>query len=160
MEKGFLYFQAEHLLTNYNHNLLLKGGKIMACFLVPAGEAIVTTVLQKVVENQEKKAGGKTTNRVAGKWSQRLSWLNKMLWGGVMLLALEHVWHGEVVPWPPFLTAMENPADVAPMLHEIATIGVAMAVFVTVVWVVMVIIAEVKSRTIPQVQAKPAAGGA
>ncbi len=132
----------------------------MACFLVPAGEAIVTTVIQKVVENNERKSGAANTREAGGKWSQRLGWLNKMLWGGVMLLALEHIWHGEVVPWPPFLTAMQNPADVAPMLHEIATIGVGMAVFVTVVWVVMVIIAEAKSKTVSQVKAKPAAGGA
>ena len=32
--------------------------------------------------------------------------LNALLWGGVILLVLEHVWHHEVVPWPPFLTAM------------------------------------------------------
>ncbi len=30
----------------------------MACFLVPAGEAIVTTVVQKVVEKREKGVGG------------------------------------------------------------------------------------------------------
>jgi hypothetical protein len=46
----------------------------------------------------------------------------------VILLAFEHLWHGEIVPWPPFLTAMNNPADIAPMLHEIATIGIGMAV--------------------------------
>jgi len=132
----------------------------MACFLVPAGEAIVTTVIQKVVENNEKKSGLEKNGDAGGKWSQRLGWLNKMLWGGVMLLALEHIWHGEVVPWPPFLTAMQNPADVAPMLHEMATIGTGMAVFVTVVWVVMVIVAEAKSRTVPQVKAEPVSGGA
>jgi len=134
----------------------------MACFLVPMGEAIVTTVVQKVVENQEKKAGGGKTNHAAAKWGQRLGWLNKMLWGGVMLLALEHVWHGEVVPWPPFLTAMQNPVDVAPMLHEIATIGVGMAVFVTAVWVVMVIVAEAKAKAkaMPEMKANPVSGGA
>jgi len=31
----------------------------MACFLVPAGEAIVTTVVQKVVEKREGKPAGK-----------------------------------------------------------------------------------------------------
>ncbi len=78
----------------------------MACFLVPMGEAIVTTVVQKVVENREKKVGGEKANSMGLKWSRRLGWLNKMLWGGTALLALEHVWHGEVVPWPPFLTAV------------------------------------------------------
>ncbi|PKH47146.1 hypothetical protein KKB3_00150, partial [Dehalococcoides mccartyi] len=57
-----------------------------------------------------------------------------------------HVWHGEVVPWWPFLTAMENPADIAPMLHEMATVGGAMAVTVTVVWVIMVLIAEARLK--------------
>ena len=128
----------------------------MACFLVPAGEAIVTTVVQKVMESKEKKDGGKKASIAGLKWSRRLGWLNKMLWGGTILLALEHVWHGEVVPWPPFLTAMENPADVAPMLHEIATIGVAMAVTVTVIWGIMVLVAELKFRSVPEIKEVPA----
>ena len=129
----------------------------MACFLVPMGEAIVTTVVQKVVENKEKKVGGET--KITGvSWSRRLSWLNKLLWGGVILLALEHIWHGEVVPWPPFLTAMENPADVAPMLHEMATFGVAMAIIVTVVWAIIVMVAELKAKAMPEAKVKPISG--
>jgi len=34
-----------------------------------------------------------------------LGWLTNMLWGGSLLLAFEHVWHGEETPWFPFLTA-------------------------------------------------------
>ena len=60
-----------------------------------------------------------------------------MLWGGSALLAFEHVWHGEVVPWFPFLTAAADPADASEMLHEMATAGVSMAVIVTVVWLGM-----------------------
>jgi hypothetical protein len=131
----------------------------MACFLVPAGEAIVTTVVQKVVENREKKVGGERGEKTGLNWSRKLGWLNKLLWGGTVLLALEHVWHGEVVPWPPFLTAMENPADVAPMLHELATIGVVMAITVTVIWGIMVTIAEMKARSMPKVKESPASGG-
>jgi hypothetical protein len=88
-----------------------------------------------------------------------LGWLNKLLWGGTILLALEHVWHGEVVPWPPFLTARENPADVAPMLHEIATIGVGMAGVVTVIWVIIVFIVETKIKGVPEIKSSPVAGG-
>ncbi len=131
----------------------------MACFLVPAAEAVVTTVVQKVVENREKKAGGERTKKTGLSWSRRLSWLNKLLWGGAILLALEHIWHGEVVPWPPFLTAMNNPAEVAPMLHEMATIGVAMAVFVTIIWGIMVLVVELKARAMPQAKVSPARGG-
>ena len=131
----------------------------MACFLVPGGEAIVATVVQKVVEHQERKAGVEKTEKTGLSWSRKLGWLNKLLWGGTILLALEHVWHGEVVPWPPFLTAMENPGDVAPMLHEIATVGVAMAVTVTIVWGIIVLIAEQKAKGLPEVKAAPAKGG-
>ena len=57
-----------------------------------------------------------------------------MLWGGSALLAFEHIWHGEVVPFFPFLTAANDPETAQVMLHEIATSGVAMAALVTAVW--------------------------
>lgn len=132
----------------------------MACFLVPMGEAIATTVVQKVMENREKRVGEERAKNLGLTWSRKLSWLNKLLWGGVILLALEHVWHGEVVPWPPFLTAMENPADVGPMLHEMATVGVAMAITVTVVWAIIVAVAEQKAKALSKVKESPASGGA
>ena len=132
----------------------------MACFLVPMGEAIVATAVQKVVENKEKKTGGERTKTTGLSWSRKLSWLNKLLWGGTILLALEHVWHGEVVPWPPFLTAMENPANISPMLHEMAIFGGAMAITITVVWGIMILVAELKARVaVPKVRESLASGG-
>ncbi len=127
----------------------------MACFVAPMGEAIIMTVVQKVVEKREKKAAGENAGKIGLTWSKRLGWLNKMLWGGSILLAFEHVWHGEVVPWPPFLTAMKNPADTSAMLHEIATVGVAMAVAVTAVWGIMILVAERKYKAVPRVNATP-----
>ena len=74
----------------------------MACFLVPASEAVVTTVAQKIIESKEKKdnvQGNESVNEIPKvRFSEKLSWLNKMLWGGSALLAFEHVWHGEVIP--------------------------------------------------------------
>ena len=61
-----------------------------------------------------------------------------MLWGGTALLAFEHVWHGEVTPFFPFLTAAGNAQDAVQMLKEMATA----AVVVTAVWVGMVAIAS------------------
>ncbi|HAY73092.1 MAG TPA: hypothetical protein DCY31_04430 [Ruminococcaceae bacterium] len=57
-----------------------------------------------------------------------------MLFGGSFLLAFEHLWHGEIVPWFPFLTAAADPGDRAQMLYEMSTVGVMMAVSVTLVW--------------------------
>jgi hypothetical protein len=118
----------------------------MACFVVPGGEAVVTTVIQKIVERREKKACGNNAPHSGFTWSRKLSWLNKMLWGGTALLALEHVWHGEVVPWPPFLTAMESSAGIVSMLQEMATVGVAMSLMVTIFWGILVFIVEHKAK--------------
>ena len=130
----------------------------MACFVVPAGEAIVTTVIQVVVKNKEKKGEVEDINKTGLTWSKKLSWLNWMLWGGVILLALEHVWHGEVVPWPPFLTAMATPADTAAMLYEMSTIGVAMALFVTLIWGIMVLVVDARARAKAVLVENPAGG--
>ena len=121
----------------------------MACFLVPMTEAIVATVAKKVIEKKEKKAGVQTVTSADGfkmektPFSRKLGWLNKMLWGGSALLAFEHVWHGEVVPYFPFLTAAgEGPEAVSEMLHEMATAGVCMAAIVTVVWIGMLLVSK------------------
>lgn len=98
----------------------------MACFLVPAAEAMVTTAISKKYGKEEK---------------SRISWLNNMLWGGSALLAVEHVWHGEITPFFPFLTAMNSAEDTMEMLHEMSTVGVGMAVLVTGVWAIMCVVA-------------------
>ncbi|MBR1752650.1 MAG: hypothetical protein IJ806_11520 [Ruminococcus sp.] len=102
----------------------------MACFLVPAAEAVVTTVVTKVIKKKEIRAGEDSALTV----SDKLCWLNKMLWGGSGLLAFEHLWHGEISPFFPFLTAASSPESTAAMLHEMATSGTAMAALVTLVW--------------------------
>lgn len=117
----------------------------MACFLVSAAEAVVVTAATKGMENKGETAehGEHTAEaELHVPMAKKLKWLSNMLWGGAVLLAFEHIWHGEVVPWFPFLTAMDNPADKAEMLHEMATVGVSMAVLITVVWLVMCKVAD------------------
>ena len=123
----------------------------MACFLVPTGEAIVATIVKKGVQSKEAPAEVEQLES-EGKipWSRKLSWLTSLLWGGAILLCLEHMWHGEVVLWPPFLTAMADPADTAEMLAEMGSVGVGMAVFVTVAWIVMVLVAD----NVPAIRSK------
>jgi hypothetical protein len=119
----------------------------MACFLVPVGEAIVTTVVQKVAEKREKKAVGEKTEHTGLTWSRRLSWLNKMLWGGSVLLIVDHIWNGEVIFRPPFFTALGETGGLSVMLREMATLGLAMAAAVTAVWGVMVLVAELRAKS-------------
>ena len=79
----------------------------MACFLVAAAVGIFTTVFAKKIPEK-----------------YHIEWLNVMIWGGVLALLVEHVWHGEIVPWFPFLTAMGSPDDTAAMVTEMAQIGI------------------------------------
>ena len=123
----------------------------MACFLVPLAEAVITSVVTKIVEKKEKDPvsvevsfNGEIPEKAEKiPFSKKLKWLNMMLLGGSLLLAFEHVWHGEVVPFFPFLTAASNPADAAEMFGEMSTVGVAMAALVTAVWAVMLVLSRV-----------------
>ena len=93
----------------------------MACFLVAATVGVFTTAFR---------------NRIPEKY--HIGWLNIMIWASVLALLVEHIWHGEIVPWFPFLTAMSDPADMAEMLTEMAQIGIPMLLVVLAIWGVMV----------------------
>ncbi|MGN0262285.1 MAG: hypothetical protein ACI4B9_05515, partial [Eggerthellaceae bacterium] len=126
----------------------------MACFLVGGAEAIVVSAVRKAVKTKEQEKGivdaqgnqltDPATDGIC--WTRKLGWLMNMLWGGVILLCIEHMWHGEVVPFPPFLTAMYTPAEIPVMLGEMATIGVGMALLVTAVWICVAAIADTKVK--------------
>jgi len=120
----------------------------MACVVVPAVQAVAVSAAARVAK---KNPSAFSKNP----FLKRLGWLSGLLWGGSALLIFEHVWHGEIVPFFPFLTAAENPEETAEMLHEMATSGTAMALLCTAVWVAMVLISDaiIKRGT----QAPPAA---
>lgn len=108
----------------------------MACFTVPLATAAVTTATKLALPKSARN----------NPFVARLPWLEKMMFGGSLVLALEHIYHGEVVLRPPFLTAMaEGPEAVGEMLHEMATRGVAMAFLVVVVWMGMVAASRTRS---------------
>ena len=106
----------------------------MACFIVPAAEAIVTTIAARAAKKKEAVLDTQTLTEEKPRFSDKLHWLSNMLWGGSALLMFEHIWHGEVVQWAPFLTAANDPAAAMEMLGEMATVGVGMAALVTAVW--------------------------
>lgn len=125
----------------------------MACFLVPLAEAIVVTSARKVKERKVKKAlkaDGKdiTVSAVNEKapFLRKVKWLTNLLWGGSALLAFEHLWHGEITPWFPFLTAAASPEEAAEMFKEMATAGVGMAVAVTAVWGIILLVSYLREK--------------
>lgn len=122
----------------------------MACFLAPAAEAVVVTAASKMVKKKAEMADSSCKKRERITFAAKLKWLTNMLWGGSILLAFEHVWHGELVPWFPFLTAMNDPGDASAMFYEIATVGVTMALLITVVWVGMVLVTNAMEKKVLQ----------
>lgn len=135
----------------------------MACLIVPAAEAVVTTVASHVLAKQEKKeetinaaaAEKEETLSVKQPFYKKLHWLSNLLWGGSIMLAFEHVWHGEITPWFPFLTGASTPESMVEMLHEMSTAGVGMAALVTLIWGGMLAVSHVmEKRAVQEEQAE------
>jgi len=95
----------------------------MACFIAPLGLGIVTTVFRKKIPENLK-----------------IGWLNIMIFGGAIMLAVEHIAHEEIILYPPFLTAMQTPAEIPVMLQEMAVVGGTMTIAMVAIWAVMVYI--------------------
>lgn len=121
----------------------------MACFIVPAAEAVVMTIVSKTVKSKEKELeaveiqtedGVKKVTKLP--FSKKLNWLSNLLWGGSALLCYEHLWHGEVAPYFPFLTAASDPAELTVMLQEMVTVGGTMAALLTAVWATMLCVSN------------------
>ena len=122
----------------------------MACFTVSAVAAIGVGVARHIIKHHEKKnfdfkldenKEPKFGSEV--KWSKKLGYLELLLWSGSFVLAGEHVIHGEVSPYPPFLTAAgEGSEAVREMLTEMGTVGVTMLLALAVAWGIGVLVVD------------------
>jgi hypothetical protein len=93
----------------------------MSCFLVPLAEAVVVSAVRK---GNEKKIHGENAHPLL----RELPTLEKMLWGGSLMLVVDHAINRELTTFS---------------WHDILTVGVPMAVVLTAAWAVW---ALVKSR--------------
>ena len=117
----------------------------MACFVVSAAAAIGVGAAKYIVRHNEKKATEPKEYKFGSevKWSKKLAYLELMLWSGSFILAGEHIFHGEVTPFPPFFTAAgEGPEAVKEMLTEMGTVGVAMLGALVLVWAAGVLLVD------------------
>ena len=117
----------------------------MACFTVPLAEAIVVSAAKAVILRK----GGNHTEEMLEKikkMRENVGILEKMLYGGSALLAVEHLFHGEIMLYPPFLTAMKTPENIPEMLHEMSTVGVGMALTVTAAWAIAMGVRAIMKR--------------
>ena len=101
----------------------------MACFVVPLVQAVATSALRK---------WGKKDSFVG----RHLASLELMLWGGSVMLIVDHVINGELTWRFPFFTALGTEGGGAVFLRELLTVGLPMSVVITLVWVVYALVHE------------------
>lgn len=94
----------------------------MACFIAPLVEAVAVTAIRK--------SGLKGNSP----FLQHLPDLEKMLWGGTLMLIVDHIINGELTWAFPFFTALGQTGGAAILWREVLTVGVPMALVLTVAW--------------------------
>ena len=104
----------------------------MACFLVPLVQAIATSACRKAIDK----------NSFLGR---HIASLELMLWGGSVMLIVDHIINGELTWRFPFITALGETGGWGIVLREMLTVGVPMSVILTVVWVIYGVLKDRKA---------------
>ena len=107
----------------------------MACFIVPLVQAVATTVYRK-------RHVAEIAAPNAPVLKHRLPDLEKMLWGGTLMLIVDHIINGELTWRFPFFTALDQAGGGMVMLREMLTVGGPMSLVLTAAWLVWVLVKE------------------
>lgn len=86
-------------------------------------QAIATSIYCKTAKLQE-----------GGTLKKSMPALEKMLWGGTIMLIVDHIINGELTWRFPFFTALESSGGWSVMLKEMVTVGIPMSVVITLLW--------------------------
>ena len=105
----------------------------MCCFLVPLAQAVATSACRKGIERSGRGLDGSPFRR-------HLPSSEKMLWGGSVMLIVDHIINGELTWRFPFFTALDQVGGGAVMLRELLTVGLPMSVVLTAVWAVYALV--------------------
>ena len=110
----------------------------MSCFVVPLVQAIATGAYRKTHASA-------LASPEANKFQRHISDLEKMLWGGTLMLIVDHIINGELTWRFPFFTALEQAGGGVVMLKEMLTVGVPMSLALTAAWMLWVVLKERRS---------------
>ena len=108
----------------------------MSCFIIPMAQAIATSAYRK--------ANAKAIESSEHALTRNIPALEKMLWGGTVMLIVDHILNGELTWRYPFFTALDGAEGFTIMLREMLTVGVPMSLTLTVVWVIYALITKKK----------------
>jgi hypothetical protein len=112
----------------------------MACFIVPLVQAVATSIYCKTAKNS-------ISNPHSALLKRELPALEKMLWGGSVMLIADHIINGELTWKFPFFTALGVEGGGAVMLREMLTVGLPISIAVTAVWAIYAVL-KARSRTV------------
>ena len=107
----------------------------MSCFIVPMVQAVATSIYRR--HNAKSIA-----DPASGALKRNIPALEKMLWGGTVMLIVDHILSGELTWSFPFLTALGLEGGREIVLREMLTVGVPMSVVLTAVWIVYALLKE------------------
>ncbi|MEM4718113.1 MAG: hypothetical protein QXE81_05075 [Desulfurococcaceae archaeon] len=94
----------------------------MACFITPLSIGLLIKVIRRFLLKE---------------LSIRFDALETMLIGGSLVLMIEHILNGEIVAYPPFLTAASSPEYMPILIREITIVGGSMTIAVVATWIVV-----------------------
>ena len=101
---------------------------------------------QAIATSAYRKVNAKAIESSEHALTRNIPALEKMLWGGTVMLIVDHVINGELTWQYPFFTALESGGFV--MLRELLTVGVPMSLVLTAVWVVWTLAKARRAATI------------
>lgn len=104
-------------------------------------QAVATSVYRKCNEKSISHADASTLKC-------HIPALEKMLWGGSVMLIVDHIINGELTWKAPFFTALDQVNGVDVMLRELLTVGVPMSLVLTVVWAAWAILKARKASKV------------
>lgn len=102
-------------------------------------QAIATTAVRKHLAYR-------VSNPASPLAVRHLPALEKMLWGGTVMLIVDHVINGELSWRFPFFTALGVEGGFGVMLREMLTVGVPMSLVLTAVWLIWAVLKDRKVR--------------
>ena len=108
----------------------------MSCFIVPLAQAIATSAYRRL--------NSKSINEPSV-FKHHVPALEKMLWGGSVMLIVDHAINGELTWKFPFLTALDGVGGADAVMHELLCVGLPMSIAITAVWAVYALL---KSRPV------------
>ncbi len=102
----------------------------MACFIVPMTQAIATSIARRRMKGR--------VETTENPWLHQLPKLELMLWGGTLMLIVDHILNGEMTWEYPFFTILAHKEGFHLMMGEMLGVGLPMSVVISLFYVGLV----------------------